>query len=331
MINAVSKFLKIGVLMTVFLLSACTPNADKSPDINKNTHTNTQESTQNNAQTPTALNDTRPIKVMTPDWGVAMNLLALDIIPVAIGEVRNYDEWVAEPALPKQVIDLGLRFTPNSELLARLVEQGLIEQVIDTEFYAQIRPQYKNISLTTVDFNSQEMMATWDGFAGATWQIAKTVNKQAQAQIYITRTKDEIRAIGERFTQRNPSIRSLAVVQFVDENNLRLYGQSSIFYPATKQMGLSLVIMGQSNQWGFVPITLNDLAKLPKDSCLLIVKPYSAILQQNLQNNAIWQRLGFGKTRCMGVLEPIWMYGGVPSLHSFAKRLDRVVLMGVSS
>ncbi|STY60545.1 Uncharacterised protein [Mannheimia haemolytica] len=36
--------------------------------------------------------------------------------------------------------------------------------------------------------------------------------------------------------------------------------------------------------------------------------------QADLENSYIWQRLGFGKNRCMKVLPPVWLFGGlIPS------------------
>lgn len=102
-------------------------------------------------------------------------------------------------------------------------------------------------------------------------------------------------------------------------------------------MGLQLITLetpeNKGNLWGFLPIPLGDLAKLDNDTCLAVVEPFSSMLRQELANNLLWQRLGYGadnkdKSRCMTVLPPIWTYGGVSSMVTFGERLNQAKFLG---
>ena len=59
----------------------------------------------------------------TLDWTVAEALIALGEKPVAVGDVKSYQQWVSKPALPNDTLDLGVRMQPNPEQILAL-KQG---------------------------------------------------------------------------------------------------------------------------------------------------------------------------------------------------------------
>ncbi len=59
-------------------------------------------------------------RIVCLEWTAAELVLTLGIVPVALADVAGYREWVAAPALPASVLDLGSRGEPNKELVARL-------------------------------------------------------------------------------------------------------------------------------------------------------------------------------------------------------------------
>ena len=59
-------------------------------------------------------------RIVTLDWTIAETLMGMGVAPQAVAQLSAYHDWVAEPALPDTVVDLGLRTQPNLELLADL-------------------------------------------------------------------------------------------------------------------------------------------------------------------------------------------------------------------
>src|SRR5690554_7674114 len=57
-------------------------------------------------------------RVATVDWTLVETLMSLGVVPVAAAQIKDYQAWVAEPALPESVVDIGLRGQPNRELAA---------------------------------------------------------------------------------------------------------------------------------------------------------------------------------------------------------------------
>lgn len=294
--------LVLGAL-SVLLLSSCTQNPTN--------------------QSPPNTQNVSP-KVITPDWSIAQTLIALEHPPIATGDINSYADWASTPAIPRNVVDVGLRFSPNAELFAQL--DG--DLIIDNAFYQHLRPLYKNIPHQEVSLTLDET-ASWKNFESYTHQIGKLINKQAQTAQYLKHSKTDIAHHGALFRQKNPAIHTLAIVQFANAQNYRLYTKNSLFYVAVKEMGLTLHTPTQGNTWGFANQNLGDLAQLPPNVCLIIIRPFSQMLEHELNKNILWQNMGFGRHRCMMVLPPVWISGGVPSLVNFSHALSQATVMGI--
>lgn len=272
-------------------------------------------------------NHDRNLRIMTPDWGIASTLLAMGVTPVAMGDVPSYSQWVVEPALPKNaVIDLGLRHQPNAELMAGLQ----VDLILDNDFYQHLRPMYRQTKWQAIDLQAgNQVRATWQNYAMNTQKLGDLIGETEQARHYLQQSEKLILQQKQQFQQRYPHIKKIAVVQFANANQLRLYTENSLFYAISEQMALQLQHLGTGNAWGFQDITLTDLAQFSADTCLVVIEPFSPMLQQSLQQNRLWQQLGYGSQRCMAVLAPIWIYGGVPSLTRFAEQLNTVEFKGI--
>lgn len=304
------------LLIVWFFLTACQPQRDLK------------------LEAPPA--EAHSVKVITPDWAVASTLTALDYPPIATGDTKSYREWVGTPALPSDIIDIGERFTPNFERLAQLTSSSNNIVIIDNDFYAHLRPAYGNTPHKSVSFMSKNAIATWQDYAEPTLQLGEIIHQPQRAQQFLTQSKKQLGKLGATFRQTHPHIKKIAVVQFADSNNLRIYTNNSLFRPTFEVMGLNLITledqMGKGNLWGFNSLVLSDLAKLDDDTCLVVVEPFSPMLRQELAKNLLWQRLGYGaranNSRCMAVLPPIWLYGGVSSMVVFGERLNQAHWLG---
>ena len=264
------------------------------------------------------------INIASPDWGNAATLTAMGYPPIATGDVRVWDRWVGTPTLPSSIIDLGIRYQPNAELIAQLP----VDLVVDNFFYKHARNLYGNVPAESVMFAAKGETATWADYTEPTRELGELINNPTLAEDYITKSQQDISLASERFRQHYPEVNKFAVVQFADANNMRMYVANSLFKPAFDKMDKELVVLGKGNNWGFVPIRMGDLAQLDEDTCLLIIDPLSPITRAEIKDSLVWQRLDYGNTRCVGELPPVWIYGGMSSLVSLADNLSTVVLKG---
>ncbi len=268
--------------------------------------------------------DNTNINIVSPDWGNAATLTAMGYPPIATGDVRVWDRWVGTPELPTSIIDLGIRYQPNAELVAQLP----VDLVVDNFFYEHARNLYGDVPSESVMFAAKGDTATWADYTEPTRQLGQLIDEPALAESYIKKSQTDIKLASERLHQRYPKVKRFAVVQFADANNMRMYVKNSLFQPVLSQMGKGLDVLGKGNQWGFVPIRMGDLAQLDNETCLLIIDPLSPITRAEIKESLVWQRLGYGDERCVGELPPIWIYGGMSSLVGLANNLSIVTLKG---
>lgn len=291
------KFFKIGLIVLTVFMVACDDTAKPSA----------QALPQN------------PQSIITPDWNVAGTLTALGLPPVATGDVKSYPDWSLEPALPNGTIDLGARFNINPELAHQLSA----DLVIDSAFYSHMSGLYGDVPVYFYHGVAQKEVRHWDDYANATRELAKAVGRERDAERYLADSRAELATLGKTFKGSYPHINRLAVVQFASSQQIRSYTDSSPFAPALQEMGLSLYTFGGGNVWGSVDIGLGELTALGRDTCLVVIEPFSPMLQTELSQNALWQGLGFGSKRCLLVLPPVWAFGEIPSMIGFARALNQ--------
>ena len=285
---------------------------------------NSQTSTQKTATSEAENSHSDRMNIVSTDWGNAATLTAMGHAPIATGDVRVWDRWVGSPKLPTSITDLGIRYQPNAELIAQLP----VDMVIDNYFYEHARNLYGDVPAESVMFAAKGEKATWADYTEPTRELGMLIDNPKMAEDYIVQSQKEVQLASQQFQQRYPKAKKFAVVQFADANNMRMYVANSLFQPALEQMGRELVVLGKGNQWGFVPIRMGDLAQLDDETCLLIIDPLSPITRAEIDDSLIWQRLGYGNTRCVGELPPVWIYGGMSSLVSLANNLSEVSLKG---
>lgn len=328
-----------------------------SHNSSNNSESSSQDSLSNDTYTQ---KKSAPLKVITPDWGIAAELSAMGHPPIATGDKRVYKEWMGE-SLPPSTYDLGIRYQPNPEMMAQLKA----DLVVDNFFYEHIRPMYGDIPvkslllMSEVNSDTADGRVGWQGYANKTLKLGHIIGESDDAKAYIAKSEQELKNLGQEFQKKYPHIRKLAVVQFADVANLRMYASNSFYQPTFDKLGLELTAFDKGNEWGFVNIQLGDLDQLGRqklgkaslgndktsqaklgdiqgaiqnDTCLIIVKPFSDMLQDELNSSALWQKMGFGKSgpagRCMAITDPVWMYGGIASMTSFAQKLVRADLYG---
>ncbi len=261
----------------------------------------------------------------TLDWTVAETLVALDEQPRAVGDAESYKTWVAEPKLPQETLDLGIRLQPNPEQLLSLSMQLDAQPLvfINSSFYAQTSPMLEKFGkVYWVDFYKDR--DPWQNVIDATKRVAEIIEKPANADKLLNNYLQkiaEIRPLVTPFTDR-----PIALVQFSDTRHLRIYAENSPFGAVLKQLGFENAWTGSYNRWGFEWIEVTQLAKLPNNTRFVVVKPYPYNIKTALQHNTLWQRLAMAKDPL--VLPAVWTYGGIPSAQRFAEIFANALING---
>ncbi|MEM7257831.1 MAG: ABC transporter substrate-binding protein, partial [Pseudomonadota bacterium] len=67
-----------------------------------------------------------PERAVALSWSLIEQLIEISVPPVGVADVQGYTDWVAHPALPKNVVDVGTRSEPNVEVIAELVPDVIL-------------------------------------------------------------------------------------------------------------------------------------------------------------------------------------------------------------
>ena len=254
-------------------------------------------------------------RVATSDWTVAETLAAMGHPPAGLADRRVYDTWVNYPPLPATVKEAGLRFQPNLERLYQIKPDFFIQSA----FYASARPQFEKIApVYEVNFATSKGI-DYAHTLKTTRELGRIIGDSAAAEKLIADT--EARFARDKAALAAYRSRPLAVVQFSDGRHLRIYGKTSLFQTVLDKLGLQNAWTGEANEWGFANITLPDLAKLPPQTVLIIVKPHPQNTRAILEKSALWRRLPFSKAANRRVFAPSWSYGALPAMQRFAGQL----------
>lgn len=254
-------------------------------------------------------------RIATSDWTIAETLTAMGHPPVSVADRRVYDIWVNHPPLPKNVQEAGLRFQPNLERMHQIRPDYFVQ----SSWYAAAKPQFEKIApVYEINFATDKGI-DYLHTRQATRQLGKLIGDVPAAEKLIRDTE-------MLFAHTRPKLvayrhRPLAIVQFSDGRHLRIYGKTSMFQVVIDQLGLKNAWTGPSNAWGFENITLIDLAKLPKNTLMIIIKPHPQNTRQILENSTLWQHLPFSQPVNRRVFDPSWSYGALPAMQQFTRQL----------
>lgn len=250
----------------------------------------------------------------TVDWSVAETLIALGQPPLAVGDVKSYETWVMSPELPKNTLDLGIRLQPNMERIAALPHFAQAQSLtfIHSNFYAALNEKLTPYGkVHNVEF--YKAGNAWENVVAATQEIGRIIGKPEAVQQLLDDYSQNIahfRPLVAPFTDR-----PVALVQFIDTRHLRIYGENSLLGAVIQQLGFKNAYLPEVNYWGFQNIDITELAKLPKNTRFVVIKPYPNNIAAALTHNTLWQQLPLAKEPL--ILPAVWTFGAIPSAQRF--------------
>ena len=249
-------------------------------------------------------------RVVTLDWGIAQNLVALGVAPIGVGQVAGYRSWVAGPPLPSDTREIGLRSQPNMELLAQLDP----DRIFITELYAGQAQRLSSIApVSSVDvyFSDGDV---WDNTLAAVTKLGRLVDRDKAAKALIARSRRQI----ARQADRVPAdTRPLLMLQFVDESHVRVYGDGSLVVATARRMGLDNAWHGATTRWGMAMVPISRLADID-DARVIVMGPVPVGVADKIADNRVWQALPAVRQAPPVFLPAVWSFGGLPSATRFA-------------
>lgn len=260
-----------------------------------------------------------PARAETPrlaaiDWAMLETALALGMAPVAACELIRFRADSVWPEVPSETVDLGLRGSPNYELL-QLARPDLI---LTSPWYAPIEPRLSQIApiLRQTIYTPGE--APWPKAVAALHTLAARIGQSPRASDVEAAAESEIATLAQRLVpMRN---RPCHVIQIGDARHFRAFGSDSMFGNMLTRLGLENA-WTRGTEFAFAaPLPLERLAERP-DSRIIAVSGIPPVAQAGLRRSVLWNTLPAVADGRVTLLPGINPFGGIPAGLRFARLL----------
>ncbi|WP_421700065.1 ABC transporter substrate-binding protein [Ancylobacter sp.] len=252
--------------------------------------------------------------LVTLDFAHAQSLLALGVDAFGLAERWRYERFVREPRLPPAVFDIGTFSEPNLELLAEIRPRAILysrEWPTDTAQLRRIAPLVE-LSIYTGAPGPLERARQ------ALLRIAALAGRERQADDYLAGFDQRMAEARLRLTPFTG--RRVMVLWAATSRDFWTLGSASLVHDVVAQLGLRNAASEVGDIWGWLPVTLHQLAALDD----MIVLHFGAV-PAALDDNPFWQALPLVRRRQLIVLPPSWMFGGLPE----AERIAHLLVKGL--
>ncbi|MFD1198941.1 iron-siderophore ABC transporter substrate-binding protein [Brucella gallinifaecis] len=253
-------------------------------------------------------------RIAAIDWAMLETVSALGITPIAATELIRFREDAVEPKLPSSVVDLGLRGSPNFELLY-LLKPDLI---LSSPFYIQHEEAMKSIApILSLPFyvhgeapyeKALEAVSTLGDKLELSAKATSVINEQEE---FISRTKEALVPFASRPTY---------LINIGDARHFRAFGSDSMFGDVLGRLGLINAWTDRSRFTFAAPVPLENLAAIP-DARIVIISDIPVEARNSLRNSVIWQSLKPVRDGRVYMLDNISPYGGLTAGLRFARLL----------
>lgn len=261
-----------------------------------------------------------PERVVALNWALAEVVLELDVVPVGIADVDGYRTWVRQPALPSDVVDLGLRNEPNLERLAALAP----DLILASDQQADLVPRLERIA-PVILFRSFDAAKDNAAVSRETVrELARILGREDLANERLTRLDAQIAAAGARVREHfNGQVPPILPIRFLTTETLRLHGANSMAKAAIDAMGLEHAAPGEPTGWGFVQQRVEDLAGF-EEAIVLHIAPFPEL--EELQATRMWQFMPFVRESRHAEVRPVWTFGGAFSIGHLSEAFADALL-----
>ncbi|TCS36741.1 iron-siderophore ABC transporter substrate-binding protein [Reinekea marinisedimentorum] len=262
-----------------------------------------------------------PQRVAALNWDIAEQVIELGVTPVAMPNIADYTAWVAQPAVPEGVEDIGTRMEPNLERLAQLQPDVIIIASPQIDLVPKLEQIAPVLLYHTYNESHDNAQAAIENFR----RMAAALGKEAEAEQRLTAMSqrlNELKAqLSEAYLGQLPRV---VAFRFASLTSVYVYGDNSIPQYALAQLGVAPAWPQPATQWGVTQKRLKALGQLPAETVALYYQPFDE--EAKLQTSKIWQALPFVRNGGVNSVAPAWNYGGAMSILYNAEVLAEALL-----
>ncbi|MBY5794708.1 ABC transporter substrate-binding protein [Rhizobium leguminosarum] len=252
-------------------------------------------------------------RVATLDWALLETLLAIGANVVAATELRQFREVAVTPEVPATAADLGLRGTPNFEVL-RFARPDLI---FNSNFYVWADERMRRVAPVESHAIYKPGESPFALAEQATLAIGERLQLAAARQL-----TEELaaRLDGYRALLAAGDGRPVIPINLGDARHFRVFGSDSMFGEVLKRVGLANAWQAQTSYSAAAPVGIEILASMP-DAWIVMIPPHPADALATLATSSFWNALPAVREKRVLMLGSINPYGALPAASRFADLL----------
>ena len=260
-----------------------------------------------------------PRRVVVLDWGLTEMVLSIGVVPVGIANTRDFRRNFTACDVPASVVDLGLMFQPNMELLFALKP----DLIVISPAHARLQAALERVAPTVTLGRYRSSEAPYSAARAETLQLARLLGCEAraeallaQADMALDHARKALAALPGASAVGGAKGRPLYMVNFIDEAHVRVFGPNSFYGELMMTLGLqNAVHSGAFSTTGF-----DVLGNVP-DATLLYMKPLAPSVVNMMKTSPLWQAMPFMNEGRMMALPRVPPDGCVLSAMFFARVL----------
>ncbi len=257
-----------------------------------------------------------PRRLVVLDWGLAELLLSIGVVPVGMANTPGFRRSFVASPVPGSVVDLGLMFQPNMELMLALKP----DLILITPEHRSLVASLERIAPTLTAAAFRTSSAPYTTACDETLRIARRLDRAAIGETTVDAANRAIAACRERMAARSANGPApIYVVRFLDAARLRVYGPHSLFGEILTRLGFANAWPDSARGAPYATVGFDALAAAPDATLIspLPLPPAAAAMMRG----PIWRATPFaGEGRMIGV-EAVPPEGGVVSGTVFARAL----------
>ncbi|VVE30542.1 Iron(3+)-hydroxamate-binding protein FhuD [Pandoraea anhela] len=265
----------------------------------------------------------RAPRVVVLDWGLAAQVLALGVTPVGVARPFWYRLLAGTPDMPESVVDVGLLFQPNFEVVQALRP----DLIVVTPAHGALVDSLSRIAPL---FVAPPAHAHEDGYRLAQRRaraLGEALGRPEATTQLLERTDARMHAVRARLTQRGVTQRPIYLMSPIDTRLTHVFGRESVFGGTLAAVGLTNAWARPSDTEGMAQIDYTQLGAQSSASAMLIGA--RAGLLDRLGQSPLWQALPFVRGARVGQLPMMLPTGGTPAAVKLADALS-VALTGAT-
>jgi len=263
-------------------------------------------------------------RVVVLDWPLTEVVLSLGVVPAGVSRPTWYAKLDGVPPLPSSVVDTGLLYQPNFEVLESLKP----ELIVITPWHAPLRALLERIAPTLTVQLFGPGIDVYPAVHAATRKLAGALGREAAANALFARADAALADASARLAAFRATGRPLYLLRPIDDRHIAVFGKNSLFGGVLGALGIDNAWQGMADPQGMTEADLGALATRTDAQVVTIGVPPGVAAQ--LARSPLWGALPFVRQNRVQHIGPLPALGGVVASMRFADSLANA-LQGVNT